>query len=92
MNTGGGNVYLRNGDTLPVVEVTWPLTGCASIGDGAFKNCAGLTKIRIPAECALGEDVFEGCGKVYVFSAAESKARTYCQSHDNCVFVEDDRS
>ena len=33
---------------------------CTSIGDHAFRNCAGLSRIRIPAGCALGTDVFAG--------------------------------
>ena len=60
---------------------------CASIGDYAFKDCASLTKIRIPAGCALGADVFDGCGTVYVYGTAGSPAESYCLSHGNCVFV-----
>ena len=61
--------------------------GCASIGDYAFRDCGHLTQIRIPADCQLGADVFDGCGMVLVYSAAGSDAERYCQSHDNCVFV-----
>ena len=60
---------------------------CTSIGDHAFRNCPNLTQIRIPEHCALGTDMFDGCGTVYVFGAAESSAEAYCQTHDNCVFV-----
>ncbi|MBR6029071.1 MAG: InlB B-repeat-containing protein [Clostridia bacterium] len=62
---------------------------CASIGNYAFRDCAHLLQIRIPAGCALGTDVFDGCGRVYIFSAAGSPAEAYCDSHSNCVFVED---
>ena len=62
---------------------------CAAIGDRAFRGCSNLLQIRIPADCALGSDVFDGCGTVYVFSAAGSPAEAYCSAHDNCVFVED---
>ena len=61
--------------------------GCGTIGDYAFQDCASLTQIRIPAGCALGTDVFDGCGLVYVFGQAGSPAEAYCQSHGNCVFV-----
>ena len=61
--------------------------GCGSIGEYAFKDCASLTQIRIPADCALGTDVFSGCGTVYVYGTAGSPAEAYCQSHSNCVFV-----
>jgi len=62
---------------------------CASIGDRAFRNCTNLTQIRIPAGCALGEDVFDGCARVYVYGVAGSPAEAYCNdpAHGNCVFV-----
>ena len=60
---------------------------CAAIGDHAFRSCPNLTQIRIPDNCALGTDVFEGCATVVVFGAAKSSAEYYCESHDNCVFV-----
>lgn len=60
---------------------------CASIGDYAFRDCAHLTQIRIPAGCALGADVFDGCALVYIYGTAGSPAETYCSTHDNCVFV-----
>lgn len=63
--------------------------GCASIGDCAFKDCTSLTRIRIPKDCTLGQDVFDGCGRVYVFGAAGSPAQEYCGTHDNCTFLED---
>ena len=52
--------------------------GCGTIGDYAFQDCASLTQIRIPAGCALGTDVFDGCGLVYVFGQAGSPAEAYC--------------
>ena len=63
--------------------------GCASVGNEAFRDCAHLTMIRIPADCELGTDVFDGCAKVYVFGAAGSDAERYCSENDNCVFVEE---
>ena len=74
------------GIAAAIVEI--PIN-CMSIGDYAFRDCVGLTMIRIPADCTLGLDVFDGCPKVYIFSAAGSPAESYCQSHSNCVFVED---
>ena len=64
---------------------------CVYIGDHAFRNCLSLTQIRIPANCELGEGVFDGCTKVYVFGASGSPAETYCNdpAHSNCVFVPD---
>ena len=60
---------------------------CVSIGAHAFRNCPNLTQIRIPDGCALGTDVFDSCEMVYVFGTAGSPAETYCNAHDNCVFV-----
>ncbi len=80
----GANAF--EGVEATVVEIP---AGCGSVGDHAFRDCTALTMIRIPADCALGTDVFEGCTKVYVFSAPGSPAESYCLSHGNCVFVED---
>ena len=64
-------------------------SGCERIGKEAFKDCKNLERIRIPADCTVGEDAFAGCGRVYVFSTADSDAYNYCADHDNCVFVEE---
>jgi len=32
-----------------------------SVGEGAFRNCRGLTNVKIPKSCLIGYDVFEGC-------------------------------
>ena len=66
--------------------------GCRSIGDYAFKDCAALMQIRIPANCALGTDVFDGCVHVFIYGAENSPAYQYCQTHDNCEFVPDTQS
>ena len=46
-------------------------------------------QIRIPADCAIGEDAFAGCDQVYIYGATQSPADAYCQSHSNCAFVEE---
>lgn len=61
--------------------------GCESIGDGAFINCANLTKIRIPNGCALGTNVFNNDKRILIYGTAGSAAETYCTAHDNCVFA-----
>ena len=60
---------------------------CTSIGTYAFKDCTDLKRIRIPAGCTVGADAFDGCEKVYIFSAVGSSAERYCRNHSNCVFV-----
>ena len=72
------------GVAASVVDVP---ASCTSIGDHAFRNCPNLTQIRIPENCALGVDVFDGCTQVYVYGTAGSSAETYCSTHANCVFV-----
>lgn len=57
--------------------------GCTDIG--------GLTQISIPESVtAIGTDVFDGCGTVFVYGTADSAAEKYCMEpeHGNCVFVE----
>ena len=47
--------------------------------------------IRIPAGCAIGDEVFVGCGTVFVYGTAGSPAEAYCNdpANSNCVFVEE---
>ena len=71
------------------MSVVYIPDSCLSIGAHAFRNCRVLTKIRIPAGCEIGEGAFDGCGEMYIFSSENSYAKTYCDSHDNCEFVEE---
>ena len=61
---------------------------CTEIRAHAFRN-SEIKRIRIPANCALGEDVFEGCSGVMIFGTAGSAAQEYCTTHENCEFVEE---
>lgn len=74
------------GIAASIVEIS---ANCTSIGDYAFKDCGQLTQIRIPAGCAIGQDVFDSCEKVYIFGTAGSDAEHYCDEHGNCEFVEE---
>ena len=82
----GANAF--EGGAMHIVSVP---SFCASIGDYAFRNCLRLTQIRIPRNCTLGTDVFDGCIRVYVFGSPGTSAESYCNSHDNCIFVEIDQ-
>ena len=62
---------------------------CTNIGKWAFRNCIGLTQIRIPENCAIGTDAFAGCNYVVIFGAKGSPAETYANSHTNCAFAEE---
>ena len=77
------------GIAADIVEIR---AGCTFVGDRAFQNCPNLSQIRVPAGCAFGEDVFEGCGTVCVYGWAGSPAETYCETHANCVFTAEQES
>ena len=47
----------------------------------------GTTQIRLPKNCEIGDGVFDGCGKVYVFAPAGGTTESWCQGKDNIVFV-----
>ncbi len=61
---------------------------CTYIGNGAFSN-SSVKQIHIPADCVLGEDVFDGCEKVIIYGKSGSEAESYCDAHTNCTFVEE---
>ena len=60
---------------------------CRSIGDRSFRDSGALREIRIPAGCALGENVFTGCPLVFVFGKAGSPAEVHCQGRVNTIFI-----
>ena len=83
----GIEAYAFDGDaSIKTVEIK---SKCKSIGQYAFRNCTNLRKIRIPANCTIGNNAFEGCTAVFIYSKAGSPAETYCKSHSNCLFVEE---
>ena len=72
------------GGAMSIVYIPDP---CTAIGAGAFKDCAKLTQIRLPKNCEIGDGVFDGCGKVYVFAPAGGTTESWCQGKDNIVFI-----
>ena len=73
------------GDTS-ITSVVIP-QGCRSIGKWAFRGCTNLERVSIPALCTVGEDAFDGCSWVYLYSAADSPAADYCAAHGNCELM-----
>ena len=69
-------------------SVVYVPDGCASIGKWAFRNSA-VTQIRLPADCAVGEDAFDGCTRVLIYGTAGSPAQQYAEDHVNCLFIEE---
>nr|MCR4876444.1 leucine-rich repeat domain-containing protein [Clostridiales bacterium] len=63
--------------------------GCREIGERAFRNCGNLTKIRIPEGCVISADAFDGCTQVFIYGTALSTAEDYCETHANCIFVDE---
>ena len=61
--------------------------GVTSIGKWAFKD-SGLQQIRLPQNCQIDPDAFDGCNTVYVFAPADGTTEAFCQGHDGVIFVE----
>ena len=73
------------GLSMTIVEIP---NGCESIGQWAFKDCTKLTQIHIPASVtSIDDTAFDGCTIVFIYGAANSVAKTFCDSHANCTFV-----
>ena len=75
------------GSTAYVVYIP---EGCTSIGSYAFKDCENLREIHIPTNCDISDTAFDGCGTIYVFGESGSSIENYCQSHNNCIFMEEE--
>ncbi len=75
------------GDTH-ITAVVIP-ANCGSIGQEAFKDCVNLSYIRIPQGCEIGTNAFDGCEWVRIYGTEGSSAWQYCETHDNCIFVEE---
>ena len=71
---------------VPVVYID---DQCRSIGAGAFRECANLRVIRIPGDCSVGREAFEGCCDLLIYSARGSEAERHVAEHNNCLFIEE---
>ena len=72
---------------IPATVVYIP-DACTSIGAYAFKNSL-VERIRIPAGCSIADTAFEDCGEISIYGTAGSPAETFCNTHDNCTFIEE---
>ncbi len=59
----------------------------SAIGKWAFKD-TGLQQIKLPKDCRIDAEAFDGCGTVYVFAPAGGITETSCSFIVNCEFVE----
>lgn len=56
---------------------------CTGIGANAFKNCAGLTQIRLPQNCVIDDTAFDGCTDlIAVFAPAGGTTAAWCAGHN----------
>ena len=62
---------------------------CSSIGKDAFRGCTGLIQIRLPKDCTIHDDAFTGLERVYVFAPKGGSTESFCNAHNNLVFVEE---
>ena len=60
---------------------------CAFIGDGAFRNCAGLEKILLSGDCSVSPSAFDGCGTVFVFAPSGGETETTCAAIEDCILI-----
>ncbi|MBQ8375249.1 MAG: leucine-rich repeat domain-containing protein [Clostridia bacterium] len=57
----GKTLYRHKGDFVKDTQLDLSELPINKIADGAFLNCLGLSKVKIPAEIQLGKDVFHSC-------------------------------
>lgn len=56
--------------------------GCTSIESRAFAD-SKIISVHIPADnCAIADDAFEGCGRVYIYCAEDSEVAAWCDRND----------
>lgn len=64
---------------------------CRSIGPGAFRNCANLKQVRLPADCEISDTAFEGCSGLFLFvpkgGTGYENAKAYVSAHDGVYLI-----
>ena len=53
--------------SMPLTAVD--ASGCSFLGEGAFRGCVALTRIRLPGSCQIAESAFEGCSDQLIIYA-----------------------
>lgn len=62
------------------VKVVYISDNCRYIGEHAFRNSL-VQQIRIPTDCVLKDNVFDGCGNLTIFGMAGSYAEDYAERY-----------
>ncbi len=71
---------------MPLLQIV-DAGSVTAIGKGAFRD-SGIRQIRLPRDCQIDADAFDGCGEVYVFAPAGGTTEAFCSSHRKVTFVE----
>ena len=55
---------------------------CTAIGANAFRDCTGLTQIRLPKNCTIDGTAFKDCtGLIAIYGPAGGTTETWCADH-----------
>ena len=69
------------------MKIVYVPNGCTSIGANAFRNCTGLTQIRLPKNCAISDTAFTGfTSLIAVYAPAGGTTDAWC-AQANIPFV-----
>jgi hypothetical protein len=64
----------------PAMHVVYVPDTCTAIGANAFKDCTGLTQIRLPKNCTIDGTAFSGCtGLIAIYAPAGGTTETWAK-------------
>ena len=70
------------------MSVVYVPDGCTSIGAGAFRNCKNLTQVRLPKNCRIENNAFDGCTALStLFAPAGGTTETWCRNFQGAVYT-----
>ena len=82
LNTIGESAF----EGMPLLQIV-DAGSVTAIGKGAFRD-SGIRQIRLPRDCQIDADAFDGCSEVYVFAPVGGTTEAFCSSHRKVTFVE----
>jgi hypothetical protein len=69
------------------VKIVYVPDTCTAIGANAFRDCTGLTQIRLPKNCTISDTAFTGCtGLIAVYAPAGGTTEAWC-TQANIPFI-----
>lgn len=73
----------------PVMRVVYVPDTCTAIGANAFKDCTGLTQIRLPKNCTIDGTAFSGCTSlIAIYAPAGGTTETWANGNGIAFVVE----